>query len=400
MENSTDSYSSFRKAEAALKVLKGASVEEVAEAYGAAPESVAQWAADLETGAVSIFDGENGGAEDHKLDHYRSLLDSISRNVQEAILRSTPSEGLVYVNNAFLQMFGYDSQEEVMNIRPELFYANQSRRWELMEKMKSLGRITNEEIRFRRKDGSEFWGLENSSLVRNNGEVFIDGIIHDITERKEFESRIQTSLKEKEVLLGEIHHRVKNNLAVISGLLYLQAEKTGDGNARELLNQSQSRINSMAIVHEMLYDNKTFSRIDPARYIEQLVHFINLNLGSEGKPVDITVDAGSIELDINTAIPCALILNELLTNSYKYAFRDREQGSIDVQFRKRENRYQLTVSDDGVGIPKEVLEKGDEQHSLGLFIVHTLVEQLNGTIDLDTGSGSRFRITFPDPLHR
>lgn len=384
------------KARAALEVLSGKTEEEVARELGVDRNRVAEWVSHLRESASSLFETDRRGGSRKDIRGYRSLLDSISRNVQEAVLRSTPEEGLVYVNDAFLKMFGYDTKEEVMETQPESFYADPEKRWEILEKLQGEGHISNSEVRFRRRDGSEFWGMENSILVEDEKGVFIDAIIHDITERKRFESRIKSSLKEKEVLLGEIHHRVKNNLAIISGLLYLQVEKAEDDRARDLLTQSQSRINSMAMVHEMLYDNKTFSRIEPGRYVRELVEYISENLATSDKEVDVEVDAGDIQLNMNIAVPCALILNELLTNAFKHAFRGRDAGKIYVCFDREGDRFLLLVRDNGVGIPPRVLGDREGEHTLGLLLVRTLVDQIDGELDVTSGEeGTEFRIRFP-----
>lgn len=388
------------KAQAALRVISGEPPAEVAAELGVEPKRVTGWAEKLRRDAPGLFGaeghgnraaGETGSGEGEHADAYRSLLDSIARNVQEAVLRSTPEEGLIYVNDAFLRMFGYDSKEEAMNTQPEKFYAASEERWDMVKELREKGRVTNAEMRFRRKDGSEFWGLENSILVEADGHVFIDGIVHDITERKRFEKRIQDSLREKEVLLGEIHHRVKNNLAVISGLLYLQEERSGDSTARNLLKQSRSRINSMGIVHEMLYRNRAFSSIDPSEFLGELVIHIrsNLELGESG--MEVQVSGGNVRLDMNTAVPCALILHELVSNAFKYA----APGVLEIQFSRDPGQYRVTIRDDGPGIAGEVLENIEDSQSLGLFLVHTLVEQLNGELAVEVEQGTRFTITFP-----
>jgi two-component sensor histidine kinase len=220
------------------------------------------------------------------------------------------------------------------------------------------------------------------------------GVVRDITDRKEKEKKIRNSLKEKEVLLGEIHHRVKNNLAVISGLLFLQAEKTENEAGRNLLQQSQGRINSMAIVHELLYENHNFSSIDPDKYIDQLILHISNNLSTAGQDITTNVTTDELQLDMNVAIPCALIINELLTNAYKYAFEDSGTGSIDISLTKAGKDYQLIVEDDGKGLPED-FDLEESGSGLGMFLVQTLARQIQGKLDISTEQGTRVAITFP-----
>lgn len=474
-----------------------------------------------------IFDGEVVGSVTsvsditakeqarQKLKEFNQLLDSITANVSEAILRSTPDDGLIFVNDAFVEMFGYDSKEEVFEQPPRTFYAEDRKREVLMTKLTENGQFKNEEVLFKRKDGSTFWGLESNTLVEYGNQIYIDAVINDITERKKAEEelrlseekyrtildniedgyfetdlagnftfvndslckilgypgedligmnnreymdegnarkvfeafnrvyetgepekgynwviinrtgekryveasvtlkrdsdgepagfrgiarditrrkrqehQIRASLKEKEALLSEIHHRVKNNLAVISGLLYLQTDKTDDPAARQLLEQSQNRINSMALIHEMLYDNQSFSSVDPGEYIRQLVEHISNNLHQKNQDIEVQIETGEIELDMNTAVPCALIINELMTNSYKYAFKGRDSGRIVVRFlRDKEGGYLLEIADNGVGLPADFEIKQKSEQSLGLFLVDTLVQQIGGTIEISSGSG-------------
>jgi len=221
------------------------------------------------------------------------------------------------------------------------------------------------------------------------------GMVRDISERKEKEKQIRDALKEKEVLLEEIHHRVKNNLAVISGLLYLQSERTTDEIAANALMQSQHRINSMALIHELLYDNKTFSSINPDEYIRQLVEHISDNLKTEAASITTKIEAENFDLEMNTAIPCALIINELITNAYKYAFKGRDEGTINIGFHKNaDGDYKLTVADDGVGLPEDFALTNTAQHGLGLSLVKTLSRQLKGELDFKSENGARFIITF------
>ena len=456
-----------------------------------------------------------------KLEQYSKLLESINTNVDEGILRSTPEQGLIYVNEAFVSMFGYDSASEVIDIEPKQFYADQKHRWELVEKLRKKGKLKNEEVLFRRKDGSTFYALENSTITEEEDQIYIDavindisdrkiaeealrqseekyrtilnniedgyfetdlpgnftfvnpaierilgyseeeligmnnrdymdehnakkvynafsevyntgeskkgfdwklirkdgrriiveasvnlikngdgepqgfrGIVRDITDRKEKEEKIKNSLREKEVLLGEIHHRVKNNLAVISGLLFLQAEKTETEAGRNLLQQSQGRINSMAIVHELLYENHNFSSIDPKKYIKQLITHISSNLSVRDKDITTDIQTDEMQLDMNIAIPCALIINELLTNAYKYAFEDKEEGTIRISIHRQEDNNVMKVADDGVGIPDSFME-GTGKEGLGMHLVRILTRQLQGELSIANKSGTEITIIFP-----
>jgi PAS domain S-box-containing protein len=221
-------------------------------------------------------------------------------------------------------------------------------------------------------------------------------LLHDITREREADERIKAQLKEKEVLLKEIHHRVKNNLQIISSLLNLQSTYIRDQQALGMFKESQNRVRSMALIHEKLYQSKDIARIDFAEYIRNLAGNLIRSYGSSPAMVKLVIDADHISLGVDTAIPCGLIINELVTNSLKYAFPDGRRGEICVAL-KHENGdglYRLVVTDNGVGLPPAIEPR--KTSTLGLQLVTTLVDQLNGTIEIKRGDGTEFIITFSE----
>jgi two-component sensor histidine kinase len=208
------------------------------------------------------------------------------------------------------------------------------------------------------------------------------------------------SLHEKEVLLKEIHHRVKNNLQVISSLLKLQSEKIKEPDLLETFMESQNRIRAMALVHEKIYQSKTLSKIDFTEYIHSFMTYMDssYNLNPEKIRMHIHADDQSHYFKIDTAIPCGLILNELISNSYKYAFPGELKGNIHLSFgidkeSKTDYHYFIEISDDGIGIPLTIdIKKTD---SLGLQLIEMLTAQLGGTLNLDRSKGTKFTIHFP-----
>ena len=217
---------------------------------------------------------------------------------------------------------------------------------------------------------------------------------HEILERKRAEEKIKTSLSEKEILLMEIHHRVKNNMQVISSLLNLQSKYIRDEEDLHLFRDSQERVRSMALVHEKLYQSEDLTRIDCADYIKKLTYHLCHSYNKPGRIIDIGIDVRGIFLTIEKAIPCALIINELVSNSLKYAFPDDAgKGKIQIDFNRDEkDGYTLAVSDNGIGIPKGI--SLNEPESLGLELVNILTRQLHGNIELDRSSGTRYTIRF------
>ncbi len=227
----------------------------------------------------------------------------------------------------------------------------------------------------------------------------LEGFISDITERKRAEEALRTSLEEKEVLLREVHHRVKNNLQVVVSLLNLQSQSVPDEHVREIFKESRDRIRSMALVHERLYQSSDLSQVDFAEYLKrlttQLFHSYGLNAGI----VDLAVAVGDVRLDINTAVPLGLIVNELVSNAIKHAFPARAHGRISVGLEPLEGgTFRLTVSDDGIGFPKDLDFRKTE--SLGMQLVTMLAGQLDAEITLEREAGTRFTLIFGEAKYR
>ena len=202
------------------------------------------------------------------------------------------------------------------------------------------------------------------------------------------------SLKEKEQLLKEIHHRVKNNLQIVSSLLNLQSESIVDEKYLGLIKESHNRINSMALVHEMLYKSKDLSKIELKEYIEVLSSSVNMSYSSPAKEIRFAYDIQSgIFLEIDMMIPIGLILNEILSNSYKYAFKDKKEGLINIELTQEKKELKLVVFDNGVGLEKKFDIK--KQGSLGMQLIHMLSEQIEATMKVSSDKGTRYDITFP-----
>ena len=218
--------------------------------------------------------------------------------------------------------------------------------------------------------------------------------IRDGSERFRLERAIRESLKEKEVLLKEVHHRVKNNLQVISSLLHLQSQHTQDQTSVQMFRQSQDRVRSMAMIHERLYRSKDMAKVNFTEYIESLTtHLFSTHLVDTSR-IQLAVDVHGIKLAIDAAIPCGLILNELISNCLKHAFRGRTQGRIRIDMHPvNEHEILLSVSDDGVGLPPGIEPQSGE--TFGMQLIADLVDQLHGSVQVDRDAGTTVRIVFP-----
>jgi two-component sensor histidine kinase len=242
------------------------------------------------------------------------------------------------------------------------------------------------------KDGTEYHVYVTNLPIIVDGKIEgVYGIAQDITARVQAKNKLQDSLKEKKTLLAEIHHRVKNNLAIISGLLELQADGLDENELKYDLKNTQSRIHSMAIVHEILYNSKSLSSITMPDYVMDLTRSIRQTINID-MDINFEYDVDDVDLDITQAIPCGLLMNEMVVNSFKYAFEDREQGTIGITMKREQQIVVLRVYDDGIGLPEHI--DVETSTSLGLKLIDTLTKQLNGTLEIDRSSGTEFTIKF------
>jgi two-component sensor histidine kinase len=217
-------------------------------------------------------------------------------------------------------------------------------------------------------------------------------LVYDNTDRKEIDRKIRDSLKEKEVLLKEVHHRVKNNLQVISSILNLQSSYVDDPKTLEILRESQQRIKSMSFIHETIYRTSDFSRLEFMDYLKTIISNLIQSYRSAKTRVDFVSEMHSVGLNLDQAIPCGLIVNELVSNSLKYAFKGREHGKLTVRLNEEDGVIMLAVMDDGIGLPADFAF--EKNNSLGIQLVYALLDQIDATVNVVQTEGTQFFISF------
>ncbi len=313
-------------------------------------------------------------------------------------LTSLGDARFVEVNESFISQIGYSREELIGRTVSDIHLLENPADEEVIsgELMKN-GRIRGMELPFRTKSGRILIGLFSADIITIENNSFVLTMVLDITDRKRAEEQIKSALAEKELLMKEVLHRVKNNMSVIHGLLGFQTQYMKDPMALSVFEESRNRIITMMKVNEMMYHSGDFTRVDLNRYISDLTTslFNSYNIHPDRVTLDLKVDP--VPIDIKTAVPCGLIINELISNSLKHAFPGSRQGAIKVSFDREEGpgngfSYRLAICDDGIGIPQELDWRN--AGSMGMNLVTLLVDQLEGSISLCREGGTGFEIRF------
>lgn len=327
--------------------------------------------------------------------------DSIVSTMSNFFFLLDENMDIISINQATKDLLGFDS--ELIGKPIHTVFAEDQKYLFKENPFSSEKSITNVETMFIDKNAQLIPVLLSLSLIEsdNSQRLGIVCIGNDITEIKIAENKIKASLEEKGLLLQEIHHRVKNNLQIISSLLSLQSKYVKDKEDLELFRESQSRVRSMAFIHEQLYQSSDFTNIEFGIYVKNLINYLSHSYSVDPLYINFKLDIDDVSLDINTAIPCGLIINELVTNSLKYAFPADTRGkSSDTIFNEifiylhsyKEDKFILIISDNGIGLPESTDFKNS--NTLGLLLVNSLVDQIDGSIELDRTNGTRFKLIF------
>ncbi len=361
-----------------------------------------------------------------QLEMQRIRIDNLIANVPGVVWEAygepgTPGQKLSFISKYIEKLLGYPLNQWKKKQDFWLMVMHPDDSEQVIENSRIQYRQNKprtDRFRWVTKDGTIVWVESQSTCICDSeGNVIgLRGVNIDITEQIKFEQELSASLKEKEILLKEIHHRVKNNMQVISSLLSLQSKTIPDKHTQEIFDESRNRIRSMALIHEKLYQSKDLFNIDFQSYVSDLLDNLKISYGLKEKNIGTKVDIENVSFDINSAISLGLIINELASNAYKHAFVARDTGEIFISISKRlieddgnngnppdinivqtkrksapTTNYELIVKDNGVGLPDGDYRQSD---SLGLQLVETLIKQLNGTFEMESNHGTTVRITF------
>ena len=343
----------------------------------------------------------------------RAIRYAIERGRAEKVLRDrearyrriveTANEGIWEIDNQFriaflnqkmADMLGYQPEEMLGRLLTDFMFEEELTDPQARIKERICGVEGQYEQRFLRRNGSTCWTIVSATVLKNGAGQFAGsfGMFTDITTRRKAEELIKESLAEKEVLLREIHHRVKNNLQIISTLLYLQSLGTDEKDVQEILRNSQDRVKSIALIHETLYMSENIGKIDFDDYIRKLVTYLSQSYEGAAGRIAFNIDSDKTTLDIDTAIPCGMIMSEMISNSLKHAFPGDRRGEIYVGFHsKGEGQYELVVNDDGIGMNEADAKRGK---TLGVQLIDIFAKQLKATLRLDTSQGTKYEMHF------
>ena len=325
---------------------------------------------------------------------YRAVVEDQT----ELIYRCRPDGTLTFVNEAYCRYFG-KSRDDLLGTSIYALLPDDK------ERIMSAGHISSlsPEHPLIRREERVIDGRGETRLQEWTNRIIIDGsgmagevqgVGRDVTQQRDMENQLRVSLREKEVLLKEIHHRVKNNLQIVSSLLNIQSHVEKDNKIRDIITESRNRVLSMAYIHEYLYSSDDMARIDVGAYIRRLVGHLLHTLPEDPGRISHSIVVDNVYLDISQSIPCGLIINELVSNALKHAFPAGRVGTVSISLAQGEgSRVVFEVRDDGIGMPEGVRE--GHRQNLGLQLVRDLVTQLRGDITVETDRGTRFRVDFP-----
>lgn len=326
----------------------------------------------------------------------RTYVNNIIQSMGDILLVVDAEGSIKMSNKTVYDKLGY-SKNEIENITFRDLFESRDFKSIKLHKGQDNGDSDTHETELVTKDNENIPVVYSYTEIEDEIEetghfVFVAS---DITAQKEAEKKISNSLNEKNILLAEIHHRVKNNLAIISGLLQMQMWNMEHEEGRNVLHQSQLRIQSIALVHEKLYQNEKFADIQISDFIEELVDAVSSSFDDPNKEVIVNYDLENIRIDMNLAIPFSLLLNECIVNAYKHAFKGRESGEITIKLQKNDDKVTVDISDNGNGLPDNV--DFEKQQTLGMTLMRTLVTQLGAKaqfISENGKAGTHFRLEF------
>jgi PAS domain S-box-containing protein len=361
---------------------------------------------DNEGNAISMFGTTQDITKRKQVEESLKESEAKFRNFVETspdMIWEIDTEGIFnYISPQSSVVLGYKPQEIIGNNIVSLISPGsiEMARKSLFAHINGPNKFNTIEVSAKHRNGNEIIiEIRSLKITDKNGQVKgFQGIARDITDKTIATNQLKTSIKEKDILLQEIHHRVKNNMQIISSLLNLQIRHVDDNDAIDLLKESQNRVRSMAMIHEKLYQSNDFTQINITEYIESLVSGLFYSYSISKDQIIPIINVDDVQLNIETAVPCGLIIDELVSNSLKHGFPQEKMGEVYISLKIVDDNYELVVSDNGIKFPKDINFRSTD--SLGLQLVNNLVNQIDGSITLDITHGTEFKIIFKELTYK
>jgi len=330
----------------------------------------------------------------------RDYTENIIRSMKGALVVLDPEWIIKDINKATQGLLGYD-EHELIGGRCGIIFNEENNDTSQVFRKHGLGELMDKDsvasiaTNFVHKDGTDIPILLSGSVMRDN-QGKVNGIVcvaTDITERKKTEEKVRQSLVEKELLLRELHHRVKNNMQVIISLMALESRNTKSESLKSSLLECQNRVRAMGLVHERLYCSTDLTNVDFHEYVRNVLQELRVALGTDQRNIQVHMDLHPVSLAIDQAVPCGLLINELITNALKHAFPAGHHGTLTISLREREHALvDIRIADDGIGVVDDF--NLEQSKTLGLRLVSSLIRQLQGNIEISRSHGTCFDISF------
>jgi PAS domain S-box-containing protein len=324
----------------------------------------------------------------------KSYFENLFQMSPDALIIANNHNKVIQINDEFEQLFGFSEEEIKGKLIDDLIVPD-----DLKEEANEKTMIVNsgktiffESVRQHKYGTKKFVEVIGKPIKLGDNQLAVQAIYRDISVRKKHEQQIMQDLEEKEVLLKEVHHRVKNNMQVISSMLKLQSRYIDDEKALKLFKNSQNRVKSMALIHERIYNSNDLASVNFEEYVQNLARNLFTSSRINSNKVVLDMDIKNIKVNMNKAVPLGLIINELISNALKHAFPNERKGKLTVSIKKKKDKFELIVADDGIGCEKDLNLKTPD--SLGLQLVLALTEQLRGKLEFVSDNGAKFTVTF------
>lgn len=355
------------------------------------------------TGSLVIFrDITEWQKTENVLEEKEIELNVIAEFSLDTIFSISKSGEILYVSKSAKELFGFEPEEIIGTSFTKYVPKKELKNfWNALKDVFLSKKIRGFQILLINHKGDSIPVEITGQLVKKNGKLVGQGTIRDITVRKRAEEQIKKDLEEKEILLKEVHHRAKNNMQIISSMMKLQYRVLEDPKLKGFLKDTQNRIRTMSVIHELLYSSNDLANIRLKKYINILTNHLFSSMSLDPSKIKIKINMKNLLLNVNLAIPCGLIINELVSNSLKHAFPNDRTGIITISMQKETNListdkkeifYHLIVSDNGIGLPKDI--DLENNNFIGLFLIKILTKQLKGNLKLRNDNGTSVEITF------